>query len=135
MSDDEVIERYMRRFDRAVGAEPAALNELLESFSDDAVVNFDGTPYAGRARLLELYGRVLEPLVEACTHFAPERLPDGTMEGAVGSIRPDVRWHRHRHRRHRVLHDQWPSPDHQPGQRAVRAPSHPGGRRSPRVDR
>ena len=31
MSDDEVIERYMRRFDRAVGAEPAALNELVES--------------------------------------------------------------------------------------------------------
>src|SRR3954452_18206596 len=48
MSDDEVIERYMRRFDRAVGAEPAALNELVESFSDNAVVNFDGTPYAGR---------------------------------------------------------------------------------------
>ena len=54
MSDDEVIERYMRRFDRAVGAEPAALTELVESFSDDAVVNFDGTPYAGRAGLLEL---------------------------------------------------------------------------------
>jgi hypothetical protein len=92
MSDDEVIERYMRRFDRAVGAEPAALNELVESFSDDAVVNFDGTPYAGRAGLLELFGRVLGPLVEACTHFTPN----------------------------------------QPGQRAVRAPSHPGGRRSPR---
>ena len=43
MSDHEVIERYMRRFDRAVGAEPAALNGLVESFSDDAVVNFDGT--------------------------------------------------------------------------------------------
>ena len=80
MSDDEVIERYMRRFDRAVGAEPAALNELVESFSDDAVVNFDSTPYAGREGLLELFGRVLEPLVEACTHFAPKRLPDGTMK-------------------------------------------------------
>jgi hypothetical protein len=41
MSDDEVIERYMRRFDRAVGAEPAALTELVDSFSDDAVVNFE----------------------------------------------------------------------------------------------
>jgi hypothetical protein len=82
MTDDEVIERYMRRFDRAVGAEPAAVNELLESFSDDAVVNFDGTPYHGRARLLELYGRVLEPLAETCTHFTPERLPDGTMKVA-----------------------------------------------------
>lgn len=80
MSDDQVIERYMRRFDRAVGAEPAALNELLESFSDDAVVNFDGTPYAGRAELLELYGRVLGPLVEADTHFTAERLPDGTVK-------------------------------------------------------
>jgi hypothetical protein len=80
MSHDEVIERYMRRFDRAVGAEPAALNELVESFSDDAVVNFDGTPYAGRAALLELYGRVLGPLVETWTHFAPERLPDGTVK-------------------------------------------------------
>ena len=80
MSDDEVIERYMRRFDRAVGAEPAALTELVESFCDDAVVNFDGTPYAGREGLLELFGRVLEPLVEACTHFAPKRLPDGRMK-------------------------------------------------------
>jgi hypothetical protein len=80
MSDDEVIERYMTRFDRAVGAEPAALNELVESFSDDAVVNFDGTPHTGRAGLLELYRRVLEPLVGACTHFTPERLPDGTMK-------------------------------------------------------
>jgi hypothetical protein len=80
MSDDEVIGRYMRRFDRAVGAEPAALNELLESFSDDAVVNFDGTPYAGRTALLELYGRVLGPLVESCTHFTPERLPDDTVK-------------------------------------------------------
>jgi hypothetical protein len=80
MSGDQVIERYMRRFDRAVGAEPTALNELVESFSDDAVVNFEGTPHTGRAGLLELYGRVLEPLVEACTHFAPERLPDGTMK-------------------------------------------------------
>jgi hypothetical protein len=80
MSDHEVIERYMRRFDRAVGAEPAALNELLESFSDEAVVNFDGTSHTGRAALLELYGRVLEPLVETCTHFAPQRLPDGTMK-------------------------------------------------------
>ena len=71
MSDDEVIERYMRRFDRAVGAEPAALNELVESFSDDAVANFDGTPHAGRAELLELFGRVLEQLVESCTHFSP----------------------------------------------------------------
>jgi hypothetical protein len=79
MGDGEVIERYMRRFDRAVGAEPAALNELVESFSDDAV-NFDGTPHTGRAALLELFGRVLEPLVEACTHFTPERLPDGTMK-------------------------------------------------------
>jgi hypothetical protein len=80
MRDDEVIERYMRRFDRAVGAEPAALNELLDSFSDDAVVNFDGTPYTGRAELLELYGRVLGPLVESDTHFTPERLPDGTVK-------------------------------------------------------
>jgi hypothetical protein len=80
MRDDEVIERYMRRFDRAVGAEPGALNELLESFSDDAVVNFDGTPYIGRAGLLELFGRVLEPLVAAHTHFTPERLPDGTVK-------------------------------------------------------
>ena len=80
MSGDQVIERYMRRFDRAVGAEPTALNELVESFSDDAVVNFDGPPHTGRAGLLELYGRVLEPLVEACTHFAPDRLPDGTMK-------------------------------------------------------
>ena len=80
MSDYEVIARYMRRFDRAVGAEPAALNELVESFSDDAVVNFDGTPYAGRERLLELFGRILEPLVETCTHFAPKRLSDGTMK-------------------------------------------------------
>jgi hypothetical protein len=80
MSEDEVIERYMRRFDRAVGAEPAALNELVESFSDDAVVNFDGTPYAGRERLLEVFGRVLGPLAEACTHFAPERLPEGTLK-------------------------------------------------------
>jgi hypothetical protein len=80
MSDDEVIERYMRRFDRAVGAEPAALNELVESFSDDAVVNFDGTPHTGRPRLLELYRRILEPLVEGNTHFTPERLPDGTMK-------------------------------------------------------
>src|SRR2546423_14702764 len=80
MRDDEVIERYMRRFDRAVGAEPAALNELVESFSDDAVVNFDGTPYAGRAGLLELFGRVLEPLVDARTHFTPHRLADGTIK-------------------------------------------------------
>jgi hypothetical protein len=80
MSDAEVIERYMRRFDRAVGAEPAALNELVESFSDDAVVNFDGTPYAGRAELLELFGRILAPLVDSSTHFAPERLPDGTVK-------------------------------------------------------
>jgi hypothetical protein len=80
MSDDDVIGRYMRRFDRAVGAEPAALNELLESFSEDAVVNFDGTPHTGRARLLELFARVLGPLVETCTHFTPERLPDGTMK-------------------------------------------------------
>ena len=80
MSDEEVIERYMKRFDRAVGARPAALTELLESFSDDAVVNFDGTPHAGRAELLELYRRVLGPLVEADTHFAPERLADGTVK-------------------------------------------------------
>jgi hypothetical protein len=80
MNDFEVIERYMRRFDRAVGAEPTALSELVESFSDDAVVSFDGTPHTGRAGLLELYGRVLEPLVEASTHFTPERLPDGTMK-------------------------------------------------------
>ena len=80
MSDAEVIERYMSRFDRAVGAAPAALNELVDSFSDDAVVNFDGTPYAGRAELLELFGRILAPLVNACTHFAPERLPDGTVK-------------------------------------------------------
>ena len=80
MNDDEVIARYMRRFDRAVGAEPAALNELVESFSDDAVVNFDGTPHTGRARLLELYGRVLGPLVETCTHFTPEQLSDGTIK-------------------------------------------------------
>jgi hypothetical protein len=80
MSDDEVIERYMRRFDRAVGAEPAALNELVESFSDDAVVNFDGTAYAGRAELFELFGRVLEPLVETHTHFTPQLLPDGTVK-------------------------------------------------------
>jgi hypothetical protein len=44
---------------------------LLESFSDDAVVNFDGAPHAGRAGLLELYGRVLGPLIEACTHSRP----------------------------------------------------------------
>jgi hypothetical protein len=80
MSDDEVIERYMRRFDRAVGAEPAALNDLIESFSDDAVVNLDGTPHAGRAELMELYRRILEPLVETCTQFTPQRLPDGTMK-------------------------------------------------------
>jgi hypothetical protein len=80
MSHEEVIERYMRRFDRAVGAAPAALTELIASFSDDAVVNFDGTPHTGRAALLELFGRVLEPLVETCTHFTPERLPDGTMK-------------------------------------------------------
>jgi hypothetical protein len=80
MSDDEVIERYMRRFDRGVGAEPAALNELVASFSDDAVVNFDGAPYAGRAELLELFNRVLGPLVEAHTYFTLERLPDGTMK-------------------------------------------------------
>jgi hypothetical protein len=80
MSDYEVIERYMRRFDRAVGAEPAALTKLVESFSDDAVVNFDGTPHTGRARLLELYGRVLGPLVETCTHFRPEQLSDGTIK-------------------------------------------------------
>ena len=84
MSDHEVIERYMRRFDRAVGAEPAALTELVESFSDDAVVNFDGTPYAGRAVLLELFGRILGPLVETHTHFAPERLPDGAASRAQG---------------------------------------------------
>jgi hypothetical protein len=80
MSDHEVIERYMRRFDRAVGAERAALIELVESFSDDAVVNFDGTPYAGRPALLELFSRVLGPLVETHTHFAPESLPDGTVK-------------------------------------------------------
>jgi len=80
MSDEEVIGNYMRRFDRAVGAEPAALNELLESFSDDAIVNFDGTPYAGRAALLDLFGRVLGPLAETHTHFTPERLPDGTVK-------------------------------------------------------
>lgn len=80
MTHDEVIERYMRRFDRAVGADPAALSELVESFSTDAVVNFNGTPFAGRAALLELFGRVLGPLVETCTHFAPERLHDGTMK-------------------------------------------------------
>jgi hypothetical protein len=44
MRDDEVIERYMRRFDRAVGAEPAALTELVASFSDDAVVNLANEP-------------------------------------------------------------------------------------------
>lgn len=80
MRYDEIIERYMRRFDRAVGAEPAALNELVESFSDDAVVNFDGTAYSGRAGLLDLFGRILGPLVESCTHFTPERLPDGTVK-------------------------------------------------------
>jgi hypothetical protein len=80
MSDDEVIERYMTRFDRAVGAEPAALTGLVESFSEDAVVNFDGTPYARREGLLELFGRVLRPLVAASTHFAPKQLPDGTMK-------------------------------------------------------
>jgi hypothetical protein len=80
MSDEEVIGHYMKRFDRAVGAEPAALNELVESFSDDAVVNFDGTQYAGRAALLDLFGRILGPLVETQTHFAPERLPDGTVK-------------------------------------------------------
>ena len=80
MSDDEVIERYMKRFDRAVGAEPAALNELVQSFSDDAVVNFDGTRHAGRAALLELFRRVLGPLVETQTHFTAERLLDGTVK-------------------------------------------------------
>jgi hypothetical protein len=80
MRDDKVIERYMKRFHRAVGAEPAALNELVESFSDDAVVNFDGTQHAGRAGLLEVFGRILGPLVETHTHFAPERLPDGTVK-------------------------------------------------------
>ena len=80
MSNEEVIGRYMRRFDRAVGAEPAALNELVESFADDAIVNFDGTPHAGRAALLDLFGRVLGPLVETHTHFTPERLPDGTVK-------------------------------------------------------
>ena len=79
MSHEEVIGRYMRRFDRAVGAEPAALDELLGSFSYDAVVNFDGTPYAGRAALRDLFGRILGPLVETHTHFRPERLPDGTV--------------------------------------------------------
>ena len=29
---------------------------------------------------MELFGRVLGPLVEACTHFTPEQLPDGTMK-------------------------------------------------------
>jgi len=91
MNDHEVIERYMRRFDRAVGAAPDALNELVGSFSDDAVVNFDGTPNTGRAALLELFGRVLEPLVETCTHFAPERLPNGIMKvpWAASGLRSD----------------------------------------------
>jgi hypothetical protein len=80
MSNDEVIKRYMRRFDRAVGARPAALTELVESFSEDAVVNFDGTSHAGRAQLLELFGAILGPLAETCTHFTLEPLPDGTVK-------------------------------------------------------
>jgi hypothetical protein len=106
MTDDEVIQRYMRRFDRAVGAEPSALNELVESFSDDAVVNFDGTPYAGRAALLELYGRGARAPGRVLHPLRPRTAPRRHREGAMGSFRPDVRRHRHRRRGHRVLHDQ-----------------------------
>jgi SnoaL-like domain len=80
MSYADVIERYVRRFDRAVGAEPAALDELVDTFSENAVVNFDGTPHTGRARLLELFARILGPMVETCTHFTPELLADGTVK-------------------------------------------------------
>ena len=80
MSDHEVIDRYMSRFDRAVCAEPVALNELLDSFSDDAVVDFDGIPYSGRAALADLFGGILGPLVETRTHFTREALPDGTVK-------------------------------------------------------
>lgn len=80
MNRYELIERYMGLLDRAVGGEPAALNELVECFSADAVVDFDGTQHVGRAELLELFGRILGPLVEAHTHFSPECLPGGTMK-------------------------------------------------------
>jgi hypothetical protein len=99
MSDDEVIERYMRRFDRAVGAEPAALNELLESFSDDAVVNFDGTSYAGGAGCWSCSAGSSGRWSRR-TPLHARTAPRRHREGAVGSIRPDVRRHRHGRRRH-----------------------------------
>jgi hypothetical protein len=79
----DTIDRYMRLFDRGA-KEPAAVDELIALFADDAVVDIAGHPLTGQA-VTDLYRMICEHVADSYHHWTSEQLPDGIVKVVWGS--------------------------------------------------
>ncbi|OLL72263.1 hypothetical protein Ae168Ps1_0639 [Pseudonocardia sp. Ae168_Ps1] len=73
------LDRYIAATDRAV-ADDGALDDLLDVFAPDAVVQLDDVPVRGRDALRELYRDFVTVQVEATHYWNTRVLADGREE-------------------------------------------------------
>ena len=71
-----ILDRYIAATDRAI-ADEAALDDLLDVFAPDAVVQIAGTPIRGAAALREFYSGFVADHAESQHYANTAVLPDG----------------------------------------------------------